>query len=308
MEFLEEAVRDVLTASETQVDDRIGYAVLLAASAGAAEDADRLVLAWARATERPVSLLAQGHVRARAFAMWFEARGVRPSWAEALVPLDLDAEEAAHEAYLKRSGESTLATLVSMVEPPRVDPLNAALADGSLEDWAAIAAGRPLPDVASLLACRRFGPALAAGANPLALDAAALTGDLIAALRHRYPPTAGSWPELVAAVLRLRGEGVAAPGATVDTLDLAEQRLRARLPDDYREFLLTSDGLPADVIFPRLLPAGELWARGDVVVLSEPAVLTLARTGHVVEYDPELGTTVHSGFRALMEHHLSLLT
>ena len=46
----------------------------------------------------------------------------------------------------------------------------------------------------------------------------------------------------------------------------------------------------------------------EVVVLSEPAVLTLARTGHVVEYDPELGTTVHTGFRALMEHHLSLLT
>ncbi|WP_370943218.1 SMI1/KNR4 family protein [Amycolatopsis sp. cg5] len=301
-------MRDVLTASETQVDARIGHAVLLAASAGAATDADRLVLAWAQVTERPVSLLAQGHVRARAFAMWFEARGERPSWAEALVPLDLDAEEAAHDAYLKRAGESTLATLVSMIETPRVDPLKAALLNGSLEDWAAVAAGRPLPDVAALLACRRFGPALAAGANPLGVDAAAITGDLIAALRHRYPPSAEDWPELIAAVLRLRGEGVAAPGATVDTLDLAERRLRARLPDDYREFLRTSDGLPADVTFPRLLSTAELWARDEVVVLSEPAVLTLARTGHVVEYDPELGTTVHTGFRALMEHHLSLLT
>ncbi|MFD8500252.1 SMI1/KNR4 family protein [Amycolatopsis sp. NPDC059657] len=301
-------MRDVLTASETQVDDRIGYAVLLAASAGAAADADRLVLAWARATERPVSLLAQGHVRARAFAMWFEARGFRPEWAEALVPLDLDAEEAAHDAYLKRAGESTLAKLVSMVETPRADPLKAAALTGSLEDWAAVASGRPLPDVATLLACRRFGPELAAGANPLGIDAPALVGDLIAALRHRYPPAADSWPELVAEIMRLRGEGLAPPPATVETLDATERRLRARLPDEYREFLLTCDGLPSDVIFPRLLPAAELWARDEVVVLSEPAVLTLARTGHVVEYDPELGTTVHAGFRALVEHHLSLLT
>lgn len=301
-------MRDVLTASETQVDDRVGYAVLLAASAGAAEEADRLVLAWAQTTERPVSQLARGHVRARAFAMWFEARGFRPEWAEALVPLDLDAEETAHEAYLKRAGESTLAKLVSMVERPRVDPLKAAALSGSLEEWASVAAGRPLPDVATLLACRRFGPELAAGANPLGIDAAAIAGDLIAALRHRHPPRADTWPELVAAILRLRGEGEAVPGTTVDVLDATERRLRARLPDDYRDFLLTTDGLPADVTFPRLLPAAELWARDNVVVLSEPAVLTLGHTGHVIEYDPELGTTVHAGFRALLEHHLNLLT
>ena len=42
----------------------------------------------------------------------------------------------------------------------------------------------------------------------------------------------------------------------------AELRLGVSLPEDHREFLRTCDGLPADVVFPRLLGTAEL--RGAV--------------------------------------------
>src|SRR3954453_22970240 len=89
--YLEAAVTDVLTGSENRVDQRVGYAALLLASAGATAEADRLVTRWQAITERPVQYLVANSVQARAWAMLFEARGERPGWAAELTPLDLDA-------------------------------------------------------------------------------------------------------------------------------------------------------------------------------------------------------------------------
>ncbi|KDN20827.1 SMI1/KNR4 family protein [Amycolatopsis rifamycinica] len=320
-DYLEAAVRDVLTAPEARVDDQVGYAALLLAVSGALDEADRLVTQWLARTERPVTALAADPVRARAWAMLFEARGGRPGWAEGLPPLDLDAEERAHTASLRRPVSDLdgvlppgpVAEVVKHVAPARPDRVRTALADGDLGLWATLAG--PRPDVATPAATRALAPALVAGADPLGLRdwAPACAGALIAALHERYPPELGTWPELIAEIVRLRGHDTATgtagslpPPASEPAIRSAELRLGVELPADHREFLRTCDGLPADVVFPRLLGTADLRAKGGVVVLSEPAVLLLS-AGHVVEVDPVLGTTVHASFRAALVRHAALL-
>ncbi|MDQ7809608.1 SMI1/KNR4 family protein [Amycolatopsis sp. A133] len=313
-DYLEAAVRDVLTAPEPRVDDQVGYAALLLAVAGAPGEADRLVTHWQARTDRPVAALAADPVRARAWAMLFEARGARPGWAEGLPPLDLDAEERAHSAALRRPVSDLegvlppgpVAEVVKQVAPSRPDRVRTALADGDLGRWASPAG--PRPDVATLAATRALAPALVAGADPLGLHdwAPACAGALIAALHERYPPELGTWPELIAEILRLRGGSAAPPPASEAAIRSAELRLGVSLPPDHREFLRTCDGLPADVVFPRLLGTADLRAEDGVVVLSEPPVLLLS-AGHVVEVDPVLGTTVHRSFRAALGRHATLL-
>ncbi|MEV7094789.1 SMI1/KNR4 family protein [Amycolatopsis sp. NPDC051045] len=313
-EYLEAVVRDVLTAAEPRVDDQVGYAALLLAVAGALDEADRLVRQWQARTERPVDALVPDPVRARAWAMLFEARGGRPDWAEGLPPLDLAAEERAHTAFLRKPVSDLegvlppgpIAELVKHVAPARPDRVRAALADGDLARWASLAGQRP--DVATLAATRAVAPALVAGADPLGLRdwAPACAGALVAALHERYPPELGSWPELIASILRLRGSATAPPPASEAAIRSAELRLGAELPADVREFLRTCDGLPADVVFPRLLGTADLRVEDGVVVLSDPAVLLLS-SGHVVEVDPVLGTTVHPSLRAALLTHATLL-
>jgi hypothetical protein len=331
-EYLESAVRDVLTADDTRVDTTIGFSALLLASAGAAGESDRLVTCWHDVTERPATLLAADPVRARAWAMLFAARGDRPDWAAALTPLDLDAEERAHTAFLRRSdsvvpvgllGDSAVAKIVSgladKLDPaPRTDKVRSAAADveagvASLDTWAELASARTLPDVPALAACRHVAPLLVAGADPLRLHewVPQCAGDLIAALHRRYPRA--SRGELVSEIMRLRG-GDGPPGAEPSELAEAELRLGAALPGDYRDFLLTRNGLPADDVFPRLLSAAELKpADAGVVVISERSehgVIALTPIGEgwlTVEVDPVLGTTAHRSFRALLEQHLRLL-
>ncbi|MFD2468617.1 SMI1/KNR4 family protein [Amycolatopsis silviterrae] len=319
-DYLETAVRDVLTADEPAVDRRIGHAALLLATAGASTAADRLVEQWHAVTGRPASVLAEDAVRARAWAMLFEARGNRPQWADALVPLDLDAEEQAHQALLARRASdldglfdgSPVAGVVSALAPERPDPVRDALAAADLEAWAAQTANHPNPDVATLAATRPLAARLVAGADPLGLGTEwpdQCAGALIAALRERHPTGPGTLPELVAAILRLRGQRAPAPAEAAD-LAAAEQRLGVRLPDDYREFLAIADGLPADVVFPRLLSARELRADGAVVIVSDPATVLLTHTGddwRTVEVDLAYGSTAHDSFRALLEHHRRLL-
>ncbi|GHG49328.1 MULTISPECIES: SMI1/KNR4 family protein [Amycolatopsis] len=340
---LEAAVRDVLTAPEARVDDQVGYAALLLAVSGALDEADRLVTQWLARTERPVTALAADPVRARAWAMLFEARGGRPDWAEGLPPLDLDAEERTHTAWLRRPVSDLegvlppgpVAEVVRQVAPSRPDRVRAALADGDLERWASLAG--PHPDVAALAATRALAPALVAGADPLGLrdEAPVWAGALIAALHERYPPELGSWPELIAEIMRLRGVGELPPSAapaeplppapaeprpdpllrrrtplpppaSEAAIRSAELRLGVELPSDHRGFLRTCDGLPADVVFPRLLGTADLRTENGVVILSDPAVLLLS-AGHVVEVDPVLGTTVHASFRAALVQHATLL-
>ncbi|MFJ1763886.1 SMI1/KNR4 family protein [Amycolatopsis sp. NPDC088138] len=311
-EYLEAAVRDILTAVSSTVDDQVGYAALLLATAGALGEADRVVAHWQARTERPVSALAADPIRARAWEMLFEARGGRPGWAAGLPLLDLDAEERAHTASLRRPVSDldgvlppgVIAEVVKHVAPSRPDKVRTALADGDLARWAELAG--PRPDVAMLAATRALAPALVAGADPLGLGDWAEAGALVAALNERHPPDLGTWPELVAEILRLRGGVTAPPPASAAAIRSAEQRLGVALPDDLREFLRTCDGLPADVVFPRLLGTADLRAENGVVVLAEPAVLLLSAS-HVVEVDPVLGTTVHPSFRAVLEHHATLL-
>ncbi|WP_020671439.1 SMI1/KNR4 family protein [Amycolatopsis nigrescens] len=346
-EYLEPAVRDVLTAGEDRVDATACHAALLLASSGFAGQADRLVSRWLELTGHPVTALTADPVHARAWAMWQEARGVRPEWAEALTPLDLDAEEAAHRKYLNRRepavpagllGDSDAARIVSGLAgqldggtPP--DPLRVAAAEAeslarqgkdpadALNRWAEQAVRRPRPEVAALLACRHLAPLLTAGANPLGLSAeqaGRCTGDLIAALRRRYPATERlDWPDLLHRILELRGGGHLCPPADEGRLRAVQRRLGERLPEDYLAFLRTSDGLPPDVVFPRLLGAGELRAtETGVLVLSEARdtgeapVITLTKAGTrwlTVEWDAALGSTVHPTFRHLLERHLALL-
>lgn len=363
-DYLEAAVRDILTAPEARVDDQVGYAALLLATAGALDEADRLVTQWQARTERPVTALAADPVRTRAWAMLFEARGARPDWAEGLAPLDLDHEERAHTALLRRPVSDVegvlppgpVAEVVKHVAPTRPDRVRTALAEGDLGAWA-VSAG-PHPDVATLAATRALAPALVAGADPLGLGdwAPACAGALVAALHERYPLTLGSWPELISEIMRLRsgtapepaarqsgaaakpqatmalhdgtapnpashhGEAAAKPQAapilrgrttlpppaSEAAIRSAELRLGVELPADHRDFLRTCDGLPADVVFPRLLGTADLRAENGVVVLSEPAVLLLSG-GHIVEVDPVLGTTVHPSFRAALVNHAALL-
>ncbi|WP_103342354.1 SMI1/KNR4 family protein [Amycolatopsis sp. CA-126428] len=312
-DYLEAAVRDVLTAPEARVDDQVGYAALLLAVSGALDEADRLVTQWQARTERPVAALAADPVRARAWAMLFEARGARPEWAEGMPPLDLDLEERRHAALLRRPVSDLegvlppgpVAEVIKRVAPSRPDRDRAALSDGDLARWAESAG--PHPDVAALAATRALAPTLVAGSDPLGLREWAPTcaGALIAALHERYPPDLGTWPELIAEILRLRG-GTAPPPASEAAIRSAELRLGAELPADVREFLRTCDGLPADVVFPRLLGTADLRAEDGVVVLSDPPVLLLS-SGHVVEVDPVLGTTVHPSFRAALVRHAALL-
>lgn len=313
-EYLEAAVRDVLTAADAGVDDQVGYAALLLAVTGALDEADRLVTQWQARTERPVTALAADPVRARAWAMLFEARGGRPEWAEGLAPLDLDHEESAHAAALRKPVSDLdgvlppgpIAEVVRHVAPSRPDRVRTALADGDLDGWASLAGSRP--DVATLAATRALAPALVAGADPLGLRdrAGACAGALVAALHERYPPDLGGWPELIAEIRRLRGRTSAPPPASDAAIRSAELRLGVELPDEHREFLRTCDGLPADVVFPRLLGTPDLRRVDDVVVLSDPAVLLLSGS-HVVEVDPVLGTTVHPSFRAVLVKHATLL-
>ncbi|ANN19115.1 hypothetical protein SD37_28155 [Amycolatopsis orientalis] len=318
--YLEGAIRDVLSGDEATLDDRIGHAALLFATSGAMAEADRLITHWHALTERPVTALVPGAVQARAWAMLFEAQGTRPDWAAALTPLDLDAEERAHDTYLARRvsdldgllAGSPFGEAVSHLGPSRPDRLREAVARGDLDAWAEIASRQGRPDVAVLAGSRRLAPRLVAGADPLGLGdwPGLCAGSLVAALYERYPPDTGSWREVVAGILRLRGGGSAPPAASARNVDAAEARLGLRLPSDYREFLLTCDGLPADVVFPRLLGTAELRAEGGVVVISDPAVVLLTAASEqwrTVEIDPALGTTVHPTFRALMERHLLLL-
>ncbi|MEW2506276.1 SMI1/KNR4 family protein [Amycolatopsis sp. NPDC047767] len=315
--YLEAAVRDVLTADEPTLDRRVGQAALVLATAGAGTAADRLVGHWRAVTERPVTRLVDDAVRARAWAMLFEARGNRPQWADELVPLDLDAEELAHQAFLTRKVSdldgvldgSPVAEVVSALAPGRPDRVRAALAEGDLERWAELTENHPSPDVAALAATRALAPRLVAGADPLGLgpdwpDQCA--GALIAALRERYPTHPGSWPELVAAIM-LERDQTAPPPADEGDITEAERRLGTTLPADYRAFLRTANGLPDDVTFPRLLPAQELRADHGVVIVSDPAFVLLTPTGHAVEVDLAFGSTAHPSFRALLEHHLGLL-
>ncbi|SEF38479.1 hypothetical protein SAMN05421837_12231 [Amycolatopsis pretoriensis] len=310
-EYLETAVRDVLTGD---VDGQVGYAALLLAVSGALDEADRLAEQWLARTERPVTALAPDPVRARAWAMLFEARGGRPEWAAGLSPLDLDAEERAHSASLRRRVSDLegvlppgpVAEVVKHVAPARPDRVRTALLDGDLEVWASLAG--PRPDVAMLAATRALAPALVAGADPLGLRdwAPACAGALVAALHERYPRELGGWPELIAEIMRLRGDPAAPPPASEAAIRSAELRLGVDLPEELREFLRVCDGLPADVVFPRLLGTAELRADSGVVILADPAVLLLS-AGHVVEVDPVLGTTVHPSLRAALVKHATLL-
>ncbi|MEV0073049.1 SMI1/KNR4 family protein [Amycolatopsis sp. NPDC050768] len=313
--YLEAAIRDVLTSDEPTLDRRVGHAALLLATAGA--DADRLVTHWRAVTGRPVTQLADDAVRARAWAMLFEARGNRPQWADELIPLDLDAEESAHQAFLTRRVSdldgvfdgSPVAGVVSALAPGRPDRVRTALAEGDLEAWAELVAQHPAPDVAALAATRALASRLVAGADPLDLGPewpGQCAGALVAALRERYPTQPDSWPELVAAIMRERGQ-TAPPPASEGDLQEAERQLATALPADYREFLRTTNGLPDDVTFPRLLPAHELRADNGVVIVSDPALVLLTATGHAVEVDLAFGSTAHPTFRALLEHHLGLL-
>ncbi|MGW4484486.1 SMI1/KNR4 family protein [Amycolatopsis sp. NPDC004368] len=315
--YLEAAIRDVLTADEPALDRRVGHAALLLATAGAGTAADRLVAHWRAVTDRPVTQLADDAVRARAWAMLFEARGVRPQWADALAPLDLDAEETAHQAFLTRKVSdldgvldgSPVADVVAALAPGRPDRVRAALTEGDLERWAELTENHPAPDVATLAATRALAPRLVAGADPLGLGPEwpdQCAGALIAALRERYPTHADSWPELIAAIM-LERDQTAPPAASEAEVAAAERRLGTALPADYRKFLLTANGLPDDVTFPRLLPAHELRADSGVVIVSDPAFVLLTATGHAVEVDLAFGSTAHPSFRALLEHHLGLL-
>ncbi len=318
--YLEGAIKDVLSGDDATLDDRIGHAALLFAASGAMAEADRLITHWRALTERPVTALVPGAVQARAWAMLFDAQGSRPEWAAALTPLDLDAEERAHDAYLARrvsdldgllSG-SPIGEAVSHLGSSRPDRLREAVTRGDVDAWAGIASRQGRPDVAVLAASRRLAPRLVAGADPLGLGdwPGPCAGALVAALYERYPPDTGSWRETIAGILRLRGGGTAPPAASARNIDAAEARIGLRLPADYREFLMTCDGLPADVVFPRLLGTAELRAEGGVVVIADPASVLLTAAGarwRTVEIDPALGTTVHPTFRALLERHLLLL-
>ncbi|SNR46016.1 hypothetical protein SAMN06265360_106180 [Haloechinothrix alba] len=239
-------------------------------------------------------------------------------------------------------------------EPEPVDPLrpiareadDAALAGhteharAALHRWACTARGRPWPPVAMLAGCRNLAGLLLEGAlaEPLGVGgswARRCAGELQAVLRGRHPrehrDRSGerTMGELVSAILTARHhpdvEPPQAPSpAPAQRVGEAERRLGVALPADYRQFLRTCDGLPADVVFPRLLGATELYASAERgVVISSPGptgVLVLlvraradsaagsaATTWYAAEWDPQLGTSVHVGFRPLLERHLHLL-
>ncbi|WP_460444014.1 SMI1/KNR4 family protein, partial [Amycolatopsis cihanbeyliensis] len=140
---------------------------------------------------------------------------------------------------------------------------------------------------------------------------------LSAALRARYRAESGErdWSALLDRIMELRAAGPPPAPATAEQIAGAERLLGVELPADYREFLRTSNGLPAHEVFPRLLGVAELSSRGSGhLLVSEPGeygVVLLARGDsgwRALEWDRELGATVHRSFRALLEHHLHLLT
>lgn len=320
--FVEAAVHTVLTAADDEVDVTVGQAALLLACANADSASEHVVRQWRRATGRPVTRLVPDALTARAWAMLFAARGVTPDWAGELPPLDLDAEEHAHRQHLagvrRRPGvEATLAELAAQAEE-RAEAGDVPGAREAVATWARVARDTPRPDMATLAGCRRVAVLLTEGA--LALPESwvhAYADSLVAALHTRYPVDAmgSSWPELIDEILHLRGmPDTAPPPASNEALAEAERRLGVALPDSYRRFLLTCDGLPADVVFPRLLSVSELTTRttedgvGVEVVIAEPSVLLLRPTsGEVLEHDPVFGVSVHRDIRALLEYHRRLL-
>lgn len=354
---LESRVTDVLRAPDATVDAVIAEAALLITTTGEPAEADRLCEQWLAATERPAAALVADPLIARGFAVLFAARQETPAWAEGVPPLDIAAEQRAHGRYLARPdptvpaglfGNSPAGRLLApianrMDDDAPADPRkqlaaeaeaaaaegNRTLVDELLTRWAERAG--PRPRVAMLAGCEQLAPLLLDGAlaGPLGIEPGwpqRCAGELIAALRLRYPATgeagtALSWRELIDQILSARAIADLPParppaGASAAAIAAAEDRLRLRLPDDYREFLAVSDGLPADVVFPRLLAAAELepGPRGAVVISERTAqgfvalVPTDGASGwRVVEWDTVLGATVHDDLRALLQHHLSLL-
>lgn len=308
--YAEVAAREVLTAPDTGVHTVVGHAALVLACVGEVGESDRLVRHWKSRTERSVSRLIAGPVPARAWEMLFHARGGRPEWAEELVPLDLDAEEQAHREYLARSA-GPLCALAAEADSRARDG-DIAGAEEAVTEWAERARKSVRPDLAMLAACRHLAPLLVQGALATPPDwAAEYAGLLIAALQERYQPAREtySWPELIDEIMRLRGMvGAVPPPTTQAGIADAERRLGQTLPEEYCRFLLTCDGLPADVVFPRLLGTAEIEATGPGIRISEPdSCLLHAETGAVVESDPLFGRTVHPGIRALLEEHRRLL-
>ncbi|MBA0125584.1 SMI1/KNR4 family protein [Haloechinothrix sp. YIM 98757] len=222
------------------------------------------------------------------------------------------------------------------------------LARAALHRWAFAARGRAWPPVAMLAGCRNLAGLLLEGAlaGPLGVGdswAQRCAGELQAVLRGRHPrehrDRSGerTMGELVSAILAARHHPDVEPPpvpspAPEHRVSEAERTLGVALPADYREFLRTCDGLPSDVVFPRLLGAAELYSsteRGIVISAPGPTgVLVLlvrgrsaARTGarddgaagrgattwYAAEWDPQLGTSMHTGFRPLLERHLHLL-
>lgn len=311
--YAESAVREVLTADETRADAAVGYAALLLAACGAAAESDRLVRRWHAATGRSVTALAGDAVSARAWAMLFEARGALPDWAGELTPLDLDAEEESHRALLADSDDPLCAVAAEAEDAAARGDVDAA--ERALGRWAEQARDALRPDLAALAACRHAAPLLVRGVLTVPREwAREYAGTLIAALHQRYPPEAEPehWPGLIGEILRLRGEPDSAPPpASAAGLGYAERTLGVSLPEGYREFLLTCDGLPADVVFPRLLGTTELTEltrSGAGLPISDPPTIVLRpSSGEVEEWDPLFGTTTHPDIRSLLEEHLRLL-
>ncbi|OQO89300.1 hypothetical protein B1813_20325 [Saccharomonospora piscinae] len=326
---VEAAVRTVLTAAEPDthtVDAEVSHAALLLCCSGAPAAGDRLVRRWWRLTGGSVDRLVSDATTARAWAAVLSARSARgsvPDWADGLTPLDPATERVAQRRHLNtlRDGGGARAHLADLALHAwdLADAGDAEGARAALREWGERARQLPKPPVAALAGCDSVAALLVAEpGNALTMPqgwADGLADALVAALDARdaaREPSGredASWPELVAAVLRLRGTADAAPPPASHTaLDDAERRLGTALPGSYRRFLLTCDGLPADVVFPRLLGAAELTVRAGLVVISEPAVLTLrCPGGEVLEDDPVFGVTCHTGIHALLTEHRRLL-
>lgn len=344
--YAEACVADLLLGPPATHGAVIGDAALLLSCVGGAAAADRLCERWLAVTELPATDLLRDDAAARGFAQLHVARQAVPTWTRGLPPLDVEAVAHAHRRWLGRAdspiapdfGSSAAARAAegfvwqATAEP---DPLKrlAARADDAadtaevhrlLAEW--VAKAGPRPTVAQLAGCGRLAPLLIDGAlaEPLGVPDGwpeEVAGELLAALRLRDPAPAEDVPmaELVDRVLAARHADpdepppARQPAATPGAIAAAERRIGRRLPDDYRAFLAASDGLPADVVLPRLLRADELHAAGNgVVVISERTeygVVTLVPSHDwlVVEADPGLGSTTHPSFRALLDAHLALL-